>query len=173
MINFSNPAWIDRRLLQEKPLDEIPTPFFEEINSGLMALQSDRPLVSIVIPAMNEEVSILRTLHSLSRNKTRYPVEFIVVNNNSTDRTQEVLDRLHVKSFFQEKSGWGPARQMGQEQASGKYILMADADCFYPPLWIEKMTRGLLKEGDQPFFGRRTEPAISIGRDHDDGIVAS
>jgi glycosyltransferase involved in cell wall biosynthesis len=153
MISFSNPVWLDSRLLHEKPLDEIPATFFEEINSGLMALQSDRPLVSIVIPAMNEEVSILRTLHSLSRNRTGYPVEIIVVNNNSTDRTQEVLDRLHVKSFLQKKPGWGPARQMGQEQAQGKYILTADADCFYPPLWIEKMTTELLREGVTCVYG--------------------
>lgn len=148
-----NPSWIDPRLLQEKKLEEIPSSFFDEVNAGLKALQSEDPLISITIPAFNEEVSILRTLYSLSRNKTTYPLEIIVVNNNSTDRTQEVLDRLNVRSVFQPKAGWGPARQMGQEQARGKYILSADADCIYPPDWIQKMAKELLKDGVTCVYG--------------------
>lgn len=142
---YRNPEWIDSRLLSDKALEEIPQSLFDEINVGLSAIQKSPPLVSVVIPAFNEEVSILRTLYSLSRNRTNYPVEVIVVNNASTDRTQEVLNRLDVKSFFQSKPGWGPARQMGQERASGKYVLMADADCFYPPRWIQRMTTELEK----------------------------
>ena len=150
---FRNPAWIDRRLLQDKPLDEVSPSLFAEIAQGLAHFQSEEPLVSVVIPALNEEVSILRTLYSLSQNKTTYPTEIIVVNNNSTDRTQEVLDRLNVRSFLQLKPGWGPARQMGQEHAKGKYILMADADCFYPPRWIQRMITELDKSGVTCVYG--------------------
>lgn len=150
---FNNPSWIDPRLLQDKKLDEIHPSFFEEINTGLSALQSDNPLVSICIPAFNEESSILRTLHSLSCNKTSYAVEVVVVNNNSTDRTQEVLDKLKVRSYFQPKPGWGPARQMALEKARGRYILSADADCIYPSNWIQKMTDELVKEGVSCVYG--------------------
>ncbi|HEU5148410.1 MAG TPA: glycosyltransferase family 2 protein [Chryseosolibacter sp.] len=148
MAHFArNPSWIDSRLLQEKTLEEIPESFFEEVKKGLGALESNNPIVSVVIPAFNEEASLLKTLWSLSKNKTTYPVEIIVVNNNSTDRTQEVLDRVGVRSFFQPVQGWGPARQMGLEKARGKYILSADADCIYPERWIQKMTDALLKDG--------------------------
>jgi glycosyltransferase involved in cell wall biosynthesis len=41
------------------------------------------PLISIVIPAFNEEKNILSTLRSLSEISTTYPVEILVVNNNS------------------------------------------------------------------------------------------
>ena len=150
---FRNPPWIDSRLFHEQTLEKIPHSFFRELSGRLRAFQSHDPLVSVVIPALNEEVSILRTLHSLSLNKTHYRTEIIVVNNNSTDRTQEVLDRLNVKSFFQPKPGWGPARQMGQEMARGKYVLMADADCFYPPYWIEKLTKELLTDGVTCVYG--------------------
>lgn len=154
MMNFyKNPSWIDDRLLQEKTLDDIPGSFFDEINIGLNAFQGEHPLVSVVIPALNEEYTILRTLHSLSQNKTSHVVEIIVVNNNSSDRTQEVLNKLKVNSFTQTKPGWGPARQMGQQKAKGKFILMADADCFYPPRWIDTMTAELLKEGVSCVFG--------------------
>lgn len=150
---YKNPSWIDCRLLHENTLDDIPQSLFEEINIGLTAIQRDHPIVSVVIPALNEEVSILRTLHSLSLNKTTYAAEIIVVNNNSSDRTQEVLNRLNVKSYTQTKPGWGPARQLGQEKAQGMYILMADADGFYPPKWIEEMTNELLKEGVTCVYG--------------------
>lgn len=145
---LKNPSWIDERILEEKSLDDFPPSFFEEINQGLSAIQhGDTPLVSVVIPAFNEEVSILKTLWSLSKNVTRYPIEIIVVNNNSSDRTQEVLDRLKVRSYFQPKPGWGPARQLGLEKARGKYVLSADADTIYPPRWVQKMTDALSREG--------------------------
>jgi len=155
MLHFlKNPSWIDRRLLEEKRLEDIPPSFFEEINQGISVIQQgDDPFVSVVIPAFNEEVSILKTLWSLSKNVTRYPVEIIVVNNNSTDRTQEVLDRLNVRSYFQPKPGWGPARQLGLEKARGKYVLSADADSIYPPRWIQKMTDALLREGVTCVYG--------------------
>lgn len=150
---YKNPSWIDSRLLSTTTLDEIPQSLFDDINDHLAAFQSESPLVSVVIPAFNEEVTILETLHSLSRNETTYPVEVIVVDNNSTDRTREVLKRLKVRSVFQPKAGWGPARQKGQEAARGKYILMADADCFYPPRWIQRMTAELMRDGVTCVYG--------------------
>lgn len=154
MMHFSkNPAWIDRLLLEEIRPERIPPSLFDEINAGLSAMQSDNPLVSVVIPVFNEETSILRTLYTLSKNRTHYPVEILVVNNNCTDHTQEILDKLKVKTVFQAKPGWGPARQLGQEEACGKYILMADADCFYPPLWIQRMTTELQREGVTCVYG--------------------
>lgn len=146
--SLRNPGWIDSRLLTSTKLDDLPEAFLDETREALSKFRSDTPLVSIVIPALNEEFTIIRTLHSLSQNRTTYPVEIIVVNNNSTDRTQEVLDRLNVKSVFQPVPGWGPARQAGQEKALGKYILSADADSFYPPQWIQILTTALVENPD-------------------------
>lgn len=162
--SLRNPDWIDSRLLTTSNMDDLPESFFSETRDALSRFRSDHPLVSIVIPALNEEFTILRTLHSLSRNETTYPVEIIVVNNNSTDRTQWVLDRLNVKSVFQPVPGWGPARQAGQEKALGKYILSADADSFYPPRWLQLMTTALLRDnvacvyGGYSYLGTREYP---------------
>lgn len=150
---YKNPAWIDPQLLRDIPPDEVSPLLLREITEGLRALQHGRPVVSVVIPVLNEETGILRTLHTLSQNKTSSSIEIVVVNNNSTDRTQAILDRIGVKSVFQPKPGWGPARQLGQEAASGKYILMADADCFYPPGWIQRMTSQLQQEGVTCVYG--------------------
>jgi glycosyltransferase involved in cell wall biosynthesis len=149
-----NPSWIDAQLLTCKSLDEIPASVFEKINTRL-STQSGTPIVSIVIPAWNEEVNIVRTLDSLSKSKSLFPFEIIVVNNNSTDRSQEALDKIPaVKSILQTIKGCGPARQMGQENARGKYILMADADCFYPPHWINKMVEALQEKNVALVYGR-------------------
>ncbi len=151
---LKNPSWIETRLLQCKSLDEIPVEIFDRINARL-SKQTATPVVSVVIPAWNEEVNIVRTLDSLSKSRTTFPFEIIVVNNNSTDRTQEALDQLpNVKSIFQPIKGCGPARQIGQENAQGKYILMADADCFYPQNWIQKMVKALEKKNVALVYGR-------------------
>lgn len=96
--------------------------------------------------------------------KSSYPFEIIVVNNNSTDDTQKTLDNLHVRSFQQPIQGCGPARQLGQENALGKYILTADADCLYPDCWINEMIGVLSKSGVVCVYGRYSfisEPGYS------------
>jgi glycosyltransferase involved in cell wall biosynthesis len=151
---FSTPHWINGELLQYKRLEDIPQSIFDGINQRLKKLTSDEPVVSVVIPAWNEEVNIVRTIDSLSRNITSFKTEIVVVNNNSTDKTQEALDKLQVRNFFQPVAGCGPSRQLGQEHARGKYILMADADCFYPQDWIEILTRALHQDGVACVYGR-------------------
>lgn len=154
---FSNPKWVSQQLLEQSSLDDIPQSFYDKINEGLVRLGQNRPpVVSIVIPMWNEELNIVQTLLSISQNVTTYPTEVIAINNNSTDRTQEALDRLAVKSFLQKIQGCGPARQLGQEMASGKYILTADADCFYPKEWIQTMADALNSDKVSCVYGRHS-----------------
>ncbi|MFT3980382.1 MAG: glycosyltransferase family 2 protein [Ferruginibacter sp.] len=151
---FSDPKWIRPYNYSYQHFAEIPQPVFDEINSRLDKVQSDNPLVSIVITAYNEEVDILKTVSSLASSKTKYPFEIIVVNNNSNDNTQATLDKLHIKNYFQPIQGWGPGRQMGMENARGKYILLGDSDCIYADCWVEKMTTALEKDGVVSVYGR-------------------
>jgi glycosyltransferase involved in cell wall biosynthesis len=151
---FYNPGWIKAFEYPYECFEKIPQSVFDDINEGLDKIQSGSPLASIVITAWNEEVDILRTVGSLSKLDTKIPVEIIVVNNNSTDHTQDTLDKLHIKNYFQPKQGWGPGRQMGMENALGKYILLADSDCIYPPDWADKLLHELQKPGIVSVYGR-------------------
>ncbi len=151
---LKNPEWIKEFEYPYENFDSIPQEVFNEINIRLDKLQSAHPLVSIIISAWNEEVDILKTVGSLSNLKTNIPLEIIVVNNNSADKTQNTLDKLHIKNFFQPIQGWGPGRQMGMENASGKYILMADSDCIYPDCWANNMLKGLQTAGVVSVYGR-------------------
>jgi glycosyltransferase involved in cell wall biosynthesis len=101
------------------------------------------PEISIVMPAYNEEENIIPTLASLCNNITHRSVEIIVVNNNSTDNTADIVNACGVKCILETKQGIAPARNAGLARAKGKYILNADADTIYPKDWIEEMVKPL------------------------------
>ncbi|ADY51601.1 glycosyl transferase family 2 [Pseudopedobacter saltans DSM 12145] len=151
---FKAPDWINDFTFDYEKAHDIPQNVFDEINAGLDKLQKNDPLVTVLISAWNEEVNILRCLASLSKQRTNIPMEIIVVNNNSQDNTQYTIDKFHVRSLFQGIQGCGPARQLGQENAKGKYILLADADCLYPDCWIEEMMKVLQQRGVSCVYGR-------------------
>lgn len=111
------------------------------------------PQVSIIVPAYNEEGTIVRLLRSLGDLKTRYRTELIVVNNNSTDRTQELLDYYGVRSVFVRTQGVAYARQAGLETARGMYIANADADSLYPPTWLDTLIAPLHDAGVSCTYG--------------------
>ena len=151
---FKNPSWIAEDLQLLERLEDVPEERLDRIAASLQGKLSDKPLVSIAISAWNEELNIVRCLDSLATTETDFPFEIIVVNNNSTDRTQEVIDRLGVRSVFQPVQGWGPARQKGMEESRGKYVLTADSDCLYPQKWVDIMTRKLHEKDVVCVYGR-------------------
>jgi len=146
MPQLTLPSWIRSHSFTNRNYDQLSEIEIGELRFKLRKMQSDKPDVSVVIPAYNEQNNIYRTLSSLADNLTTLQVEIIVINNNSTDRTQEVLDALGVRSYFQPLQGIAYARQMGLAHAKGKYHLCADADSLYPPQWIEIMTRTLIRQ---------------------------
>lgn len=152
MYVFNNPKWIN--LYKYTCFEEIPNSVFNRINEKLYKLHSEQPIVTIVIAAWNEEINILNCISSLSNMITKIPFEIIVVNNNSTDNTQKTIDKLHIISYFQSIQGCGPARQLGQEKARGKFILLADADCIYPSCWLDTMLKELQRPNVVCVYGR-------------------
>ncbi|MBK9463093.1 MAG: glycosyltransferase family 2 protein [Sphingobacteriales bacterium] len=130
------PDWVKAHNHNYSQYDQIPDALFEQIKTDMARFRDVQdPEVSIIVPAYNEEKDLLKTLSSLSKNKSPYRTELIVVNNNSKDHTQSILDRCGVPSLFERKQGVGYARQTGMEMARGKYILNADSDSIYPPDW--------------------------------------
>lgn len=158
---LKNPAWLKQHEYRYEHLSEVPESVFERINTRLAERATDQPVVSIVIPVYNEEVNIIQCISTLSVTNTTVPYEIIAVNNNSTDRTQETLDRLRIRSVFQPIQGCGPARQLGQEAARGEYVLQADADCLYPVGWIDAMLTALRQPGVACVYGRYAYMATS------------
>ncbi len=123
------------------------------------------PDVTIVIPAYNEEKNILSTLQSLVQTNTTKRMQIIVVNNNSRDRTEELVKMAGVECIMERNQGITEARNAGLAAALGHYILNADADAIYPPHWIDLMIDPLIKKYVALTYGRFSFlPTGSTGR---------
>ncbi len=98
-------------------------------------------MISIVIPAYNEEKNIALCLESLYKQETDKKFEVIVVNNNSNDCTEQeaakFANKLNLRVIKQTKKGRGAARMAGFSEAKGEIILSTDADTIHPTNWIE------------------------------------
>jgi len=154
MNRFIVPTWVKDIEANCGNFDSLSPETIAEIKSGLQRFHVENPEVSIVVPAWNEEKNLTKTLASFSRLKLPYATELIIINNNSTDRTQEILDFFGVKSYFQPIQGISVTRQLGLEKAKGKYILSADADSLYPADWGNKYIKTLKKDGNSIVYGR-------------------
>jgi len=94
------------------------------------------PLVSVVIPAYNEENYLPACLESITNQD--YPAEYevIVVDNASTDNTANIARDWGAKVVYEGKRSPACARQKGAEVARGKIIAFIDADTRAPTHWL-------------------------------------
>ena len=104
---------------------------------------------SIIIPAYNAEETICRCLDSLIH-QDLHDVQILVINDGSTDRTLErcqayadVYDCIDLIS--QSNSGVSSARNLGLQNAKGKYILFIDSDDYTAPNYLN-VIRSAVKE---------------------------
>jgi glycosyltransferase involved in cell wall biosynthesis len=98
------------------------------------------PTISLVIPAYNEQDYLPACLDAVMRNVGGQAREIIVVDNNSTDGTKQVVERYPgVTYVFEPSKGITRARQRGYRAASGDIIAYIDADTQPPPGWIEQI----------------------------------
>jgi glycosyltransferase involved in cell wall biosynthesis len=123
------------------------------IREKVLNLKKGVPEVSVVIPAYNEEENILQTLSSLSASSSGKSIEIIVVNNNSTDQTAQLVTACGATCILETRQGITPARNAGLKAAKGKFILNADADTIYPPQWIDLMLAPLYNEKYAMVYG--------------------
>ncbi|MBI1316888.1 glycosyltransferase [bacterium] len=128
-----------------KTIADVQKEELEGIRARLRQLQSEAPVVSVCMIAWNEERNIVAALSSLSQQRSRYPMEIIVVDNNSADRTAETIRALGARYVSESNQGYAWARQRGVVEARGRFILSADADTVYPELWVETMVKALDK----------------------------
>jgi glycosyltransferase involved in cell wall biosynthesis len=110
--------------------------------------RGEPPLVSVVIPCLDEEQNIERcvldALAALERAGLRG--EVLVVDNASEDRSAELASAAGARVIFEPRRGYGSAYLAGFAQARGAYIVMADADLTYDfdeiPRFVAELERG-------------------------------
>ncbi len=96
--------------------------------------------ISVVIPCFNEEEGIALVIPSLPDSVD----EVIIVDNNSTDRTAEVAERLGASVVFEKKKGYGAAYKAGLPAVTGDITVTMDGDGTYAVEQVEECIDHLL-----------------------------
>lgn len=94
--------------------------------------------VAVVVPAHNEEENIGKCLESIV-NQEEKPDEIIVVDNNCTDKTEEIAKSFGARVVKEKNQGMIQARNAGFDAANFEIIARTDADAILPPNWISKI----------------------------------
>ncbi len=106
-------------------------------------------MISVIIPAYNEEKSIHACLESLVNQKTDRKFEVVLVDNNSSDNTVKIAksftSKLNLRIVSEKKRGRGSARSTGFKNALGDVLFSTDADTVLPEDWIETFFTTLTK----------------------------
>lgn len=129
----------------------------------LMSTIQTKKLISIIIPAYNEEKNIARLIKDCQKLKKFFPIEIVVVDGGSKDSTIEVASRCRVDKIiaFPNKRGKGADFWSGAVAAKGDYIIQIDADYqFLPsevPMFVEK-----LKADSDVIIGSRFQQASKV-----------
>ena len=107
------------------------------------------PTVTVVLPAHNEQERLPATLRSLAAQDYGGEVEFVIVDDRSTDATAAIIDsfaatdsrfrRLTVKESSRRLSPKVNAVGSGIRASDGQIIITTDADCEYPAGWINEL----------------------------------
>ncbi|MBU1640426.1 MAG: glycosyltransferase family 2 protein [Proteobacteria bacterium] len=125
---------------------------FKLKNLGSIApeVQPPAPYVSIIVPALNEETSIVEAMESLITLDYEH-FEIIAINDRSTDQTGPLLDqfarlhsKIHVLHISELPSDWlgkQHALQEGADRAKGDLLLFTDADVTFAPSTLKRAIR--------------------------------
>ena len=89
--------------------------------------------ISIIVPVYNAEEYLKKCLDSLV-NQTKKELEFILINDGSTDKSEEIIKTYkdkRIKYFKNKNQGIGKTRNFGIEKATGKYLMFLDSDDYF------------------------------------------
>ena len=122
--------------------------------------------LSILVPVFNEEqtiISVLKRIHETKVNNTDY--EIIVINDGSTDNTDEIL--LENKNLYDEylklekNSGKGYALGCGFQKCEGDIVIIQDADLEYDPNDYKYLISPFIKLDADVVYGSRFKSSSS------------
>lgn len=110
----------------------------------MLALHLGSVDISFVIPTLDEEKYIVKTLDAIKAQKTKLKYEIIVVDGKSKDNTVK-LAKKYGKVIIQKAKGIANARNLGAKAAKGEFVIFIDADTVIEPNYVSKVI-GYLKK---------------------------
>jgi len=116
--------------------------------------------ITVLIPCYNEEKGVGKVIESLPIERLEefgYETEVIVINNNSTDKTEEVAKEKRVKVIHERKRGKGNAIRAGFNALSedADYVVMLDGDNTYKAQEIPRLIEPLKSDFSDVIIGSR------------------
>ena len=92
--------------------------------------------VSVIIPTFQEEGYVGKILSRLKKVST--PIEIVVVDGGSQDKTTQIAKRFTDKVYVTHKRGIAHGKNLGAEHASGDILIFLDTDVIFPMDFAEK-----------------------------------
>lgn len=131
-----------------------------------MTVPSPAPDVTVIICTRNRAPQLRKVLDSVVG--LRVPPglhwEFLVVDNGSSDDTDEVVrsyqDRLPVRVVREDLAGLSNARNRGVQEAAGRYICWTDDDVMLDPEWLAAYSEAFKRHPEAAVFGGRITPVL-------------
>src|SRR5215472_11398969 len=123
----------------------------------MIFLLEGRALISICICTYNRSESLRRTLESLAGQSNVDMDEVLIVDNNCTDGTAEVVgsfgDRLPIRLVTESRQGLAHARNRAATEFCGDVLLFTDDDIRFETGWLVAYQNAILKFPDADYFG--------------------
>lgn len=104
-------------------------------------MSNPQPTFSVIVPLYNKEREVGATLRSVLA-QTHQPLEVVVVDDGSTDRSAEIVEQLGsplVRLIRQANAGECAARNRAMQEARGDYFALIDADDEWKPEFLEEV----------------------------------
>ena len=119
-----------------------------------------RSKITIIIPSYNEGPTLMTLVTKVLNLKLPVEKEVIIIDDGSTDQTQEILSRISkspkIKILIHKKNlGKGAAIKSGLKAAGGNLILIQDADLEYNPNDIKKLIEPFKADSVEVVYGSR------------------
>jgi glycosyltransferase involved in cell wall biosynthesis len=131
----------------------------------LVGADSDeQPVLSVVMPTMNEEAGIEKCFDRIEEAVLELGVSAeVIVSDDSTDRTPDIARDRGGIVVEPDREGYGYAYRYAFERARGEYIVMGDADTTYDFSEIPRLLEHLQAEDADIVMGSRLEGEIEDG----------
>ena len=120
--------------------------------------------MTVAICTWNRHALLRQTLEEMLQLEVPADVswELLIVNNNCTDATDEVIaaysGRLPIRRLFQPIPGLSNARNLASLEASGEYVIWTDDDVLVSPNWLREYIKAFESFPDASLFGGPIRP---------------
>ncbi len=120
--------------------------------------------ITVLIATYNRADLLARTLDTLACSECARPWEVVVVDNNSSDHTREIVGRrvsaypVPLRYVFESRQGKSIALNRGIAETRAPLVAFTDDDVRVPPAWLESITAPLFSRADVDYTGGPVRP---------------